>query len=89
MRLIDAADAFTVLTEYYHHRTDEMHNSLREALDRVPTIDPVKHSKWIWDDEGYHCSECWYHAYGNVGEVMSGEYRYCPHCGAQMERSEE
>ena len=48
-----------------------------------------QHGKWIWDDEGYHCSECWYHAYGNTWEVMSGEYRYCPNCGVQMEERSE
>lgn len=47
MRLIDAADAFTVLTEYYHHRTEEMHNALREALDRVPTVDAVPKSDYM------------------------------------------
>ena len=47
---------------------------------------PVRHGRWIWDDEGFHCSECWHHAYGNTGEVMSGEYKYCPFCGAVMEQ---
>lgn len=36
MRLIDADEAFRVLSDYYHHRTDEQHDALREALDRVP-----------------------------------------------------
>ena len=44
----------------------------------------VKHGRWIWVDDGFHCSECWHHAYGNTGEVMSGEYKYCPFCGARM-----
>lgn len=44
-----------------------------------------KHGKWIWDDEGFHCSECWFHAYGNTGEVISGEYKSCPNCGARMD----
>lgn len=41
--------------------------------------------RWIWDDEGYHCSECLYHAYGNTGEVLTGQFIYCPWCGAKME----
>ena len=45
---------------------------------------PVRHGRWIWDDEGYHCSECFYHAYGETGEVLSGNWRYCPNCGANM-----
>lgn len=44
--------------------------------------------RWIWDDEGYHCSECWHHTYGNTGEVLSGIYKFCPSCGAQMEVEE-
>lgn len=40
--------------------------------------------RWIWDDEGYHCSECFYHAYGNTSEVMLGDFKFCPNCGAEM-----
>lgn len=36
MKLIDADEAFRVLSDYYHHRTEEQHDALREALDRVP-----------------------------------------------------
>lgn len=61
------------------------------VLEELPPIDavPVKHGKWIWDDEGYHCSECFYHAYGETGSILSNEWHYCPNCGAKMERSEE
>ena len=44
----------------------------------------VRHGRWIWDDEGYHCSECFFHAYGNTLECMDGTYAYCPNCGARM-----
>ena len=44
--------------------------------------------RWIWDDEGYHCTECFYHAYNATGEIMTGEYKFCPNCGAQMEVEE-
>ena len=43
-----------------------------------------KKGKWIWDDEGYHCSECWFHAHGNTLECMDGTYRFCLNCGAEM-----
>lgn len=36
MKLIDADEAFRVLSDYYHHRTEEQHDALHEALDRVP-----------------------------------------------------
>lgn len=41
MRLIDADEVYKILTEYYHHRTDMQHIALKEALDRVPTIEPA------------------------------------------------
>lgn len=34
---IRKADAFDVLTDYYHHTTQVQHMALKEALDRVPT----------------------------------------------------
>ena len=129
-RLIDADEAYKVLTDYYHHRTEIQHEALKEALSKVPTVDaepvqpiefewchdckeydqnahcchrwtkvirntvnelktqgyePVRHGRWIWDDEGYHCSECFFHAYGNTLECFDGTYRYCPNCGAKMD----
>ena len=48
-------------------------------------VQHVKHGKWIWDDEGYHCSECFFHAYDNSFEIMQGIWNYCPHCGARVD----
>lgn len=60
-------------------------SSALSCLYRVPTVQPErKKGKWIWDDEGYHCSECWFHAHGNTLECMDGTYRFCPNCGAEM-----
>lgn len=39
MRLIDADEAYKVLTDYYHHRTELQHEALKEAFERVPTVD--------------------------------------------------
>lgn len=36
--LIDRHDAYKVLTEYYNHHTEAQHQSLKEALNRVPDI---------------------------------------------------
>jgi hypothetical protein len=38
-RLIDADEAYKVLTDYYHQRTKIQHIALTEALSRVPTVD--------------------------------------------------
>lgn len=36
MRLIDADEAFRVLSDYYHHRTETQADALRESLELVP-----------------------------------------------------
>lgn len=61
------------------------------VFDSVPTADVVerKVGKWIWDDEGYHCSECFFHAYGNTLDCLDGTYRYCPNCGARMKGEDD
>ena len=49
----------------------------------------LKTGKWIWDAEGYHCSECFFHAYGNTLECLDGTYKFCPNCGAKMEATDD
>lgn len=56
-----------------------------EAIADAPTVDPVKHGTWIYTDEGYMCTACEKSVYGCGLEVMTGQYRYCPNCGARME----
>lgn len=92
MRLID----WDNVLEWMHRQkeTDEqwsMRISIENYVDDMPAVDaePVRHGLWIWDDEGYHCSECFYHAYGETGEVLSGNWHYCPHCGSRMEEEAE
>lgn len=45
---------------------------------------------WEWvDDMDYRCSVCHKYAYGCLGEVLSGHYKYCPFCGCAMEGEED
>ena len=45
---------------------------------------------WEWvDDMDYRCSVCHKYAYGCLGEVLSGHYKYCPYCGCAMEGEED
>lgn len=56
----------------------------------LPTIDPVKHGRWIKDDVGVHCSECfcgWEFLTGIPVEVYG--FHYCPNCGAKMDGGED
>lgn len=92
MRPIDAdAIPYTMLyKENFLKGTGfESRGAWKADIDAMPTIQPQrKKGEWIWDDEGYHCSECWHHTYGNTGEVLSGVYKFCPNCGAEMEGEE-
>lgn len=47
-------------------------------------------AEWEWDGirEVYICSECKRPAYRVTLEILSGDYRYCPRCGAKMEETE-
>ena len=89
MRLIDADEAYKVLTKYYHHRTEEQGEALKEALGRVPTIDPVRHGRWKYENRNcgvrtsvfaLFCSEC------DAMSVVANNY--CPNCGAKMDGGE-
>ena len=52
MKLIDADEAFRVLSDYYHHRTETQADALREALELVPeAVVRCKDCKWR-DDYG-------------------------------------
>lgn len=86
MRLINADEAYKVLTDYYHIRTPIQQLALKEALARVPTIDAelARHGKWIGKPIGGYstvrCSVC-----RDVFLENNGKWEYCPHCGARMD----
>ena len=54
------------------------------SIQQLPSADPVKHGKWIWEDNerrcGFSCSEC---GYGVRDERR--KTNYCPNCGARMD----
>lgn len=77
--LIDRQAAYEVLSGYYHHRTERQHESLREALGRVPSAQPERKTA-RWKGEGMgdcRCSLC--------GVVGKGWMNFCFNCGAKME----
>ena len=77
-------DAYTTLTDYYHHSTKIQHMALKEALDKVPAADvrPVVRAAWQSWEQGkppckwYSCDYCGFHALSRSN--------YCPNCGADM-----
>lgn len=66
------------------------------SIENAPAVDvqEIKHGEWTKDDSGgCYCSACgWYadYDYDYVTYVTnnglgSGDFNYCPHCGAKMD----
>lgn len=81
IKIVDGIDTWSAGWRYY----------AIEQLKNLPAASVRENvtGRWIWDDEGYHCSECLYHAYGNTGEVLAGQFLYCPWCGAKLYEEED
>lgn len=45
----------------------------------------------IWEESptAYRCSRCNYRVYGCTLEIMEGDFKYCPHCGAKVDEETE
>lgn len=78
-------------TTCYNCTEKETCNGICDDTDRLrelPTIDPVKHARWISDTGGFFCSNCKHHTdddeIGNW-DILFGKWVYCPHCGANMD----
>ena len=63
------------------------------GVDKIPSADvaPVRHGRWmdVESDDGcivWHCSVCDYPV-KTIGGYPS--YRYCPMCGARMDKEDE
>lgn len=87
MRLIDADELKRlgyVLTRTYPKDPQTMVYETKN-IDNIPTIDPIRHGRWVYDEErgatGIYaiCTSC------NEKIYQTGEFKYCPNCGANME----
>lgn len=69
---------------------DEAKKDFDVIIDLQPTADPYSHGEWEWHENAceWYCSNCKRFAYSAYLEVISGEYKYCPHCGAKMDKVE-
>ena len=68
---------------------------VKKAINNAPTIDPVKHGKWIfdlsevdWTYGPYVCSECHVRNGDFIGGGLNKRTNYCPNCGAKMDAEE-
>lgn len=67
----------------------ESYQSMEQTVNKLN--DALKHGHWEWheDNREWYCSECKRFVYSVSLEVMSGEYKFCPHCGAKMDEVEQ
>ena len=95
MRLIDANSLIGEMHNVILKDGDDR-SIFYEVIERQPTIDPVKHGKWLphptdadWDicsvcgtgtQKIFHCNDAVYGVY----DVDIG-FAYCPRCGARMD----
>lgn len=85
MRLIDAdAIKYTArFTDYADGRMTSDAVITKCEIDSMPTVDPVKHGRWMAHDSSARgvpieaCSICYVWSYGH-------NENYCPNCGAYM-----
>lgn len=93
MRLIDAEE-FQKFIEKQDESADYTIYHFEEWLEQQPTIEakPVVHAHWLEQiiDGGQElmCSNCGEYALMN-DEFYSEFSKYCPYCGAQMDKKED
>lgn len=80
MRLIDADELLK--DPYFLDESIPERNMFIDAVEGSPTINLEKHAKWLINPDGYYpyCSNCREETY--VRKMT----KYCPECGARMDR---
>ena len=63
-----------------------------DNFDEVPTVEQKPHGEWIESKERkghFYCSECVQQdATGKWRELFDYKYKFCPNCGAEMQKKE-
>ena len=97
MRLIDADERKQQIESPYteYPIMIQIRKALKDFIDDAPTIDPIKHGKWLTTEAFPHhiyCSECskTYIPNDRWQIWIDGDLPrdYCPHCGARMDGGE-
>lgn len=88
-RLIDADALIEALDSFILDETTDVHgDTVREILERLPTIEERKTGTWEQDNPFTkpRCSECGEPCFGLHGFDYTLT-PYCPNCGAAMRRN--
>ena len=97
MRLVDADSLKSRRANYGGHddvEDDERKRGilflLKEDIAAAPTIDPVRHGKWISvpHKRDRICSVCEHDEPYRFADEDTNVFDYCPHCGAKMDAKE-
>lgn len=81
MRLIEADALIEALDSFILDETTDVHgDTVREILERLPTIEERKTGKWIETDS---YEPCWFKC-DRCGRLSDIKEIYCPTCGASM-----
>lgn len=71
----------------YAYNDCSKYATIKFLLDEMEEERKTGYWEWV-DDVDYQCSVCHTYAYGCLGEVLEGRYKYCPYCGAEMRENE-
>lgn len=99
MRLIDADEAVKAVHDEFDEclvwdeSGETTANEFENIILQIPTVDPVKHGRWIDMGDLEQCSVC----YGTrpkevqscYGKMIWLRTPYCPECGAKMDEVED
>lgn len=79
------ANDYGLLTKHNSAGRGMFTDGIQQAVDEAPTIDPVKHGKWVCRDNGWKCSLCDHSMpYWPMASKQEAT-PYCPNCGARMD----
>lgn len=97
MRSIDDDVLKNELLELISYKTSPYANLIRKLIsvfiDEQPTIDSLKHGKWIYKGARGRFPVCECSVCGNAENadwaILGDNVNYCPHCGARMDEEEQ
>ena len=74
-----------------HTRQDDVTETIIKALEQKPkTGHWIKYGMPRCEEQHYKCTSCGYYInFGRWGEFYAREFKYCPHCGAEMKGEQD
>lgn len=92
--LVDRLHKYKFLFRFWKEEAEKAMKVADELRKMYADAQPVRHGRWIAEDEyyvddTYICSACGYEFIITAGDLESNELNYCPRCGAKMDGGEE